>query len=165
MRQQRWVEFLGSYDFDIAYHEGKGNVMADALSRRHVTITLLMLKEYESLQTLSGFDLTRESTSGVVCLCSLVITPSLITRVVKAQNRDSKLACALEYLINNTLDTCLSEWSVGTDGGLRFLGRLCVPNDPEIIKEVLSEAHRSPFAIHPGGMKMYQDLKRTFWWE
>ena len=31
MRQQRWVEFLSSYDFDISYHEGKGNVVADAL--------------------------------------------------------------------------------------------------------------------------------------
>ena len=27
------------------------------------------------------------------------------------------------------------------------------------------EAYRSRYAIHPGGVKMYQDLKRSFWWE
>ena len=32
MRQQRWVEFISSYDFEILYHPGKGNVVADALS-------------------------------------------------------------------------------------------------------------------------------------
>lgn len=31
MRQQRWLEFLASYDFDIRY---KGNRVADALSRK-----------------------------------------------------------------------------------------------------------------------------------
>ena len=70
MRQQRWVEFLSSYDFDIAYHEGKGNVVADALSRRHVSCALLMLKEYGKLQTLSCFDLARVSGSSV-CICVL----------------------------------------------------------------------------------------------
>ena len=34
MRQQRWMELLESYDFTISYHPGKGNVVADALSRR-----------------------------------------------------------------------------------------------------------------------------------
>ena len=79
MRQQRWVEFLSSYNFDIDYHEGKGNVVVDVLSRWHVSCALLMLKEYEHLQTLSSFDLTRVSGSSSVCLCSLVITPSLVT--------------------------------------------------------------------------------------
>nr|GFA81731.1 DNA/RNA polymerases superfamily protein [Tanacetum cinerariifolium] len=29
---------------------------------------------------------------------------------------------------------------------------------------VLSEAHSSPFSIHPGSTKMYRDLKQNFWW-
>ncbi|GJU47273.1 putative reverse transcriptase domain-containing protein [Tanacetum coccineum] len=29
---------------------------------------------------------------------------------------------------------------------------------------VLSEAHSSPFSIHPGSTKMYEDLKQNFWW-
>ncbi|XP_021771795.1 uncharacterized protein LOC110735930 [Chenopodium quinoa] len=33
-RQRRWLEFLSDYELDIQYHEGKANVVADALSRK-----------------------------------------------------------------------------------------------------------------------------------
>ena len=35
-RQARWSEFLSEFDFEIVYRPGKGNVVADALSRLHV---------------------------------------------------------------------------------------------------------------------------------
>ncbi|KAK8944847.1 hypothetical protein KSP39_PZI007981 [Platanthera zijinensis] len=34
MRQRRWMEFLGDYTFKIYYVSGKGNAVADGLSRR-----------------------------------------------------------------------------------------------------------------------------------
>ncbi|KAJ9536591.1 hypothetical protein OSB04_un000240 [Centaurea solstitialis] len=34
MRQRRWIELLSDYDCEILYHSGKGNVVADALSRK-----------------------------------------------------------------------------------------------------------------------------------
>ncbi|GKC80746.1 putative reverse transcriptase domain-containing protein [Tanacetum coccineum] len=34
MRQRRWLELLSDYDFDICYHPGKANVVADALRRK-----------------------------------------------------------------------------------------------------------------------------------
>ncbi|GJZ15070.1 putative reverse transcriptase domain-containing protein [Tanacetum coccineum] len=34
MRQRRWLELLSDYDYEICYHSGKANVVADALSRK-----------------------------------------------------------------------------------------------------------------------------------
>ena len=34
LRQRRWVELLKDYDFQILYHPGEANMVADALSRK-----------------------------------------------------------------------------------------------------------------------------------
>ncbi|GJV10610.1 putative reverse transcriptase domain-containing protein [Tanacetum coccineum] len=34
MRQRRWIELFSDYDYEIRYHLGKANVVADALSRK-----------------------------------------------------------------------------------------------------------------------------------
>ncbi|GJS28932.1 reverse transcriptase domain-containing protein [Tanacetum coccineum] len=34
MRQRRWIELVSDYDYEIRYHPGKVNVVADALSRK-----------------------------------------------------------------------------------------------------------------------------------
>ncbi|GJZ55855.1 putative reverse transcriptase domain-containing protein, partial [Tanacetum coccineum] len=34
MRQRHWLELLSDYDYEIRYHSGKANVVADALSRK-----------------------------------------------------------------------------------------------------------------------------------
>ena len=34
MRQRRWLDVVKDYDYEILYHPGKANVMADALSRK-----------------------------------------------------------------------------------------------------------------------------------
>ncbi|KAI5649734.1 hypothetical protein M9H77_35739 [Catharanthus roseus] len=50
------------------------------------------------------------------------------------------------------------------DGSLYFRNRLCVPNDTELKRKILEEAHRSKYSMHPGENKMYKDLKQKFWW-
>ncbi|GJU63396.1 putative nucleotidyltransferase, ribonuclease H [Tanacetum coccineum] len=40
--------------------------------------------------------------------------------------------------------------------------KLCVPNDQALRKKVITEAHSSPFTIHPGSTKMSRDLKQPF---
>ncbi|KAL4013763.1 hypothetical protein IC575_025946 [Cucumis melo] len=55
-------------------------------------------------------------------------------------------------------------FSISSDDGLVFERRLCVPSDSVIKTELLSEAHSSPFSMHPGSTKMYQDLKRVYCW-
>ena len=47
---------------------------------------------------------------------------------------------------------------------MRLNDRLAVPKDPQLRKEILDEAHRSRYTVHPGSTKMYKDLKRNFWW-
>nr|GFB59529.1 retrotransposable element Tf2 [Tanacetum cinerariifolium] len=42
--------------------------------------------------------------------------------------------------------------------------RLVVPNDSSLRDVLLTEAHSSPFSVHPGSTKMYHDLKQHFWW-
>lgn len=34
MRQSRWMELIKDYDFTLEYHQGKANVVADALGRK-----------------------------------------------------------------------------------------------------------------------------------
>jgi len=50
------------------------------------------------------------------------------------------------------------------NGILRFKDRLCVPDQPELKREILKEAHDSIFSTHPRSTKMYQDLKSHYWW-
>ena len=50
MRQMRCIEFLKDYEFGLLYHPGKANVVVDALSRKIVRTTHLMIKEVELLE-------------------------------------------------------------------------------------------------------------------
>ena len=47
---------------------------------------------------------------------------------------------------------------------LRCNGRVCVPSNEEIKKQLMEEAHGTPDSVHPGVTKMYQDLKKVYWW-
>ena len=39
-----------------------------------------------------------------------------------------------------------------------------MPEEGDLRKRILEEAHKSKFTIHPDINKMYQDLKEMFWW-
>ena len=56
-------------------------------------------------------------------------------------------------------------FSIDDSGALRFKGRLCVPQGAQVKDEILREAHRTPYTVHPGETKMYKDLKKSFWWK
>ncbi|GJV99649.1 putative reverse transcriptase domain-containing protein [Tanacetum coccineum] len=53
MRQRRWIELLSDYDCEICYHPGKGNVVADALSRKErekpIRVRALVMTVYPDL--------------------------------------------------------------------------------------------------------------------
>ena len=48
-------------------------------------------------------------------------------------------------------------------GTLRLGTRICVPDVGELRKKTMEEAHFSTYSIHPSSIKMYHDLKDTYW--
>nr|GFD16172.1 reverse transcriptase domain-containing protein [Tanacetum cinerariifolium] len=56
MRQCRWLELLSDYDYEICYHPGKENVVADALSRKEREPSLRV----RALVMTIGLDLPRQ---------------------------------------------------------------------------------------------------------
>ncbi|MDQ4222765.1 ribonuclease H family protein, partial [Pseudomonas aeruginosa] len=55
LRQQRWLEFLASYNFDISYTLGKGNVVVDELSRKREEQNWMFV-ERKQLEFLAEYD-------------------------------------------------------------------------------------------------------------
>jgi len=56
------------------------------------------------------------------------------------------------------------DFRLDQNGVLMFRDRVCVSDVSELKKGILDEGHRSSLSIHPVATKMYQDLKRLFWW-
>ena len=96
----------------------------------------------------------------VAQLAKLTIQPTLRQRLIVKQHGDPDLVGKRRLIdVNQT-----EEFLLTADGGLLYHGWLCVPNEEKLKVEILTEAHHSPFALHPGSTKMYQDLKRHYWW-
>ncbi|XP_012437069.1 uncharacterized protein LOC105763379 [Gossypium raimondii] len=71
----------------------------------------------------------------------------------------------LSHRVITDLRAMLARLSLVENGGLLAeLGRICVPNDKELRQSILQEVHSSPYAMHPGGNKMYRDLQEFFLW-
>ncbi|GJV06383.1 putative reverse transcriptase domain-containing protein, partial [Tanacetum coccineum] len=51
-----------------------------------------------------------------------------------------------------------------TDGTLCLNGRSCLPCYGDLRSVVMHESHKSKYSIHPGSEKMYQDMKKLYWW-
>lgn len=50
MRQKRWMKFLKDYDFKLSYHPGKANVVVDALSKKLLHMSIMMVKELQLIE-------------------------------------------------------------------------------------------------------------------
>lgn len=42
------------------------------------------------------------------------------------------------------------DWSLGSDGGLRFTCRFVIPELEELGKVILEEARKTQYSMHPG---------------
>ncbi|GJS30173.1 putative reverse transcriptase domain-containing protein [Tanacetum coccineum] len=137
MRQRRWIELLSDYDCEIRYHPGKANVVADALSRK-----------------------VREKPLRVRSLVMSTYT-DLSERILKAQLE----AVKQENVKAENLGRLLKPiFKIHSDGIRYFENRVWLPLFGGLRDLIMHESHKSKYSIHPGSDKMYQDLKKLYWW-
>ncbi|GKE49668.1 putative reverse transcriptase domain-containing protein [Tanacetum coccineum] len=147
MRQRRWLELLSDYDCEIRYHPRKANVVADALSRKEqeplrvralvMTISLDLPKKILEAQTEARKpeNLKSEDVGGML---------------IEASKDPGKLRKEkLEPRTDGTLCLNNRSWLL-VYGDLRAL--------------IMHESYKSKYSIHLGSDKMYQDMKRLYWW-
>jgi hypothetical protein len=158
LRQRRWLELIKDYDLGINYHPGKANVVADALSRRsHVaqlvenSMPFKLCEEFDKLNL--RIVVNTEATE-------MEVGSSLLQEIQRGQQEDEKV----QEIKRNIKEEKLFAFSEDDEGVLWYKGRICVPNVKELKAKILREAHESAYSIHPGGNKMYHDLKATYWW-
>lgn len=158
MRQRRWLELIKDYEVEIAYKEGKANKVADALSRKmiHSIQPAISIPEelYEEFKRLS-LEVVPEGSIN-----PMVAEPEILTEIKKCQGNDA----FLQNIKKLTETGGAEEFEIDDDKVIRLKGRLCVPNEADIKRRILEEAHCTPYSIHPGQDKMYKDLKKHFWW-
>ena len=147
LRQRKWMELIKDYDCVIDYHPGKSNVVADALSRKSVQ-TLRALKAHLSL-----------SDDGTIVV-ELITKPNLLNRMLEAQESYEKIST----IVSQNREGKETDFSMNEDGFLYYRDRVCVPNDDELKKSILKEAHIGSFAMHPSSTKMYKYLKTSYRW-
>ncbi|XP_029148285.1 uncharacterized protein [Arachis hypogaea] len=68
MRQRRWMELLKDYDFELSYHPGKANVVADTLSRKSLIVAWMRIKEEELVDKFVDLKLDIGEVAGNDCL-------------------------------------------------------------------------------------------------
>ncbi|GJW42929.1 putative reverse transcriptase domain-containing protein [Tanacetum coccineum] len=148
MRERRWLELLSDYDCDIRYHPGKANVVADALSRKErepplrvralvMTISLDLPKQILNAQTEARKpeNIKSEDVRG------MLIENAKFPEVLRMEKLEPR-----------------------TDGTLCLNGRSWLPCYDDLQTVIMHESHKSKYSIHPGCEKMYQDVKKLYWW-
>ncbi|XP_073015543.1 uncharacterized protein [Primulina eburnea] len=131
----------------------------DALSRKSSSELNAMISKPLFLD-LQRNEINLVSSGTVARLSTLVLRSTLFDRILKEQQSDVQL---LKLKRSNEL-TGVSEFGLNRDGLMTFRGKICVPIGDNIRRDVLIEAHTAPYSVHPGGTKMYQDLRRLYWW-
>ncbi|GJU05990.1 DNA/RNA polymerases superfamily protein [Tanacetum coccineum] len=151
------IYLYGASDTNDSVPWVKANVVADALSRKSGMIAGIKVEEgiIRDLERLD-IELCVRGQSGF--WASLRVEPNLISQIKTAQKDDGEIWAIIQNIDQQT------EFRVDDDGILWQGTKLCVPEDPTLREALMTEAHSSPFSIHPGSTKMYHDLKQHFWW-
>nr|GFA94697.1 putative reverse transcriptase domain-containing protein [Tanacetum cinerariifolium] len=136
MRQRCWLELLSDYDCEIRYHPGKANVVADTLSRKERS----KLLRVQALVMTIGLNIPKQ--------------------ILNAQSKARKE----ENFINEDLHGMINKLEPRADGTLCLNNQSWISCIRDLRALIMHESHKSKYSIHPGSDKMYQDLKRLYWW-
>ncbi|XP_058784020.1 uncharacterized protein LOC131658779 [Vicia villosa] len=139
MRQRRWLELLKDYDFGLNYHPGKANVVADALSRKTLHMSAMMVKELELIEQFRDMSLICEVTPQSVKLGMLKIDNDFLNSIKEAQKLDVKMV----DMIVGCGKSEKSDFRVDAQGVLRLQDRICIPDDNDMKRMILEEGHRN----------------------
>nr|GEV20029.1 putative reverse transcriptase domain-containing protein [Tanacetum cinerariifolium] len=142
MRQRRWLELLSDYDCDIRYHPGKANVMADALSHKERMESLYV----RALVMTIGLDLPKQILEAQI--------EALKQENLKNEDVGSMIR---KDIPKEKLEPC-------ADGTLCLNGRIWLPCYGDLRSVIMHESYKSKYSIHLGSDKMYQDMKKLYWW-
>ncbi|GKB80247.1 putative reverse transcriptase domain-containing protein [Tanacetum coccineum] len=136
MRQRRWLELLTNYDCKIHYHPGKANVVADALIRK------------ERIKPLR------------VRALVMTLHPKLPSKILEAQTE----AIKEENIKAENLRRIDKAFELRSNGTRCIKNRSWLPFFGGLRDLIMHESYKSKYSIHPGSDKMYQDLKKLYWW-
>ena len=85
--------------------------------------------------------------------------PVILDEIRKAQSNDEFQTEIRERMKNKPQVKFVSN----QEGALEFKGRTCVLKVPILREQLLEEEHQTPYSVHPGVTKIYQDLKLRYW--
>ncbi|GKD19999.1 putative reverse transcriptase domain-containing protein [Tanacetum coccineum] len=135
MRQRWWIDLFSDYDYEIRYHPGQANVVADALSRK------------ELMKPRRARDM------------SMTIHSSIKARILEYQSEASKGINTPAEMLKG-LD---KQFERKEDGGLYLAERIWVPVYGNLKTLIMNEAYATTYSVHPGADKMYYDLQGLYW--
>ena len=160
------MELLKDYDNTILYHQGKANVVADALSRKAGSMDSLAYLQVSTrplareVQTLANDLMRMEVLEKGGFLACVEARSSFLDKIKGKQFANEKLSRIRDMVLRGEA----KEAKIDEEGILRIKGRVCVPRVDDLIHTILTEAHSSRYSIHPDATKIYRDLKQHFCW-
>jgi hypothetical protein len=113
-----------------------------------------LIKEFVGM----GLEVVGEGTPAH--LANLMVQLELLARIKAAQLEDPKCAKIKQLLAEEKA----KEFCLKDDGLLTHFKQVCVLESEGLRKKIMSEAHHSLYIVHPGGTKMYRDMKESYWW-
>ena len=82
----------------------------------------------------------------------------LVKRIKVMQGNDLKLSKLMEEVKGGKHP----EFAMDVEGVLHCGNCLCVPNGEGLMEAILEEGHNLKYSVHPGSVKIYQDIKQVF---